>query len=176
MIKLEVLENIYKLKNLIRYNNRTKLKDETVAEHSFFVSLISLMICDSLKLDKQVTYECLIKSILHDMPEIEMNDITHDVKIRLNLSQVLQEYEDEYYANNFESFASLMNLRDDSISSLIVNLADAESVKQFIQNEKKLGNQSSDIFEIEEESEARLRNLEKALYEKLRREKNEQNK
>lgn len=173
MIRFEVLEEIYKLKNLIRYNNRTKLKDESVAEHSFFVTLMSLMICDTLNIDKETTYECLIKAILHDMPEIEMNDITHDVKERLKLGKILQQYEFDYYAKNFKSFASMMNLEDDSISSLIVNLADAESVRQFIQNEKKLGNQSRDIIEIDKECSQRISRLEDVLYEKLRRESNE---
>lgn len=173
MIRFEVLEEIYKLKNLIRYNNRTKLKDESVAEHSFFVALISLMICDTLGLDKDTTSECLIKAVLHDMPEIEMNDITHDVKERLKLGGILQEYECEYYDKHFKNFASLMNFEDGSISSIIVQLADAESVRQFIQNEKKLGNQSKDIFEIDEECGQRISRLEDALYEKLRRERHE---
>lgn len=173
MIRLDVLEEIYKLKNLVRYNNRTKLKDETVAEHSFFVALISLMICDDLNVSKDVMYECLIKAILHDMPEIEMNDITHDVKERLELGRLLQRYEDDYFAKNFKNFASMMRFDDDSISSLIVNLADAESVRQFIQNEKKLGNQSDDIAEIDKECSLRIRQLEFALAEKIRRENHE---
>lgn len=168
MIRLEVLEEIYKLKNLVRYNNRTKLKDESVAEHSFFVALISLMICDTLGLDKDITLECLVKAVLHDMPEIEMNDITHDVKERLKLDVILQEYENEYYDKHFKNFASLMNFEDGSISSIVVQLADAESVRQFIQNEKKLGNQSKDIFEIDDECGQRISRLEDALYEKIK--------
>lgn len=168
MIKNETLAEIYKLKNLVRYNNRTKLKDESVAEHSFFVALMSLMICDTLEIDKETTYECLVKAVLHDMPEIEMNDITHDVKERLKLETILQSYENEYYQKHFKSFASMMDLEDGSLSSIIVALADTESVKQFVQNEKRLGNQSSDIIEIDDECQKRIARLEDALYEKLK--------
>ena len=66
-----------------------------------------------------------------------------------------------------------MNFEDGSISSIIVHLADAESVRQFIQNEKKLGNQSKDILEIDDECGQRISRLEDALYEKLRRERHE---
>ena len=39
--KLDVeskLNEIYRLKSIVRYNNRPKLSEETVAEHSFYVA------------------------------------------------------------------------------------------------------------------------------------------
>lgn len=168
MISSEKLEEIYKLKNLVRYNNRARLKDETVAEHSFFVALMSLIICDTLNFDKETTYQALVKAILHDMPEIDMNDITHDVKERLNLAEIFEEYEAEYYLKNFKSFKSLMNLQDGSLSSLVVLLADAESVKQFTQNEIMLGNNSKDMIKINKECQSRIDKLERSLYSKLK--------
>ena len=48
--KDELLE-MYKLKNIVRYNHRTRLKNENVAEHSFFTSLIALDICRKLSIN-----------------------------------------------------------------------------------------------------------------------------
>ena len=90
--KLDVedkLTEIYHLKSIVRYNNRPKLSEETVAEHSFYVALIGLMICDELGTSTECKYEVMIKALLHDMPEMEINDITHDVKTRLHLEDFL---------------------------------------------------------------------------------------
>lgn len=173
MIDPKDLEYIYQLKNLIRYNNKTRIKDETVAEHSFYVALISLLICNKYKLSQEIICKTLIKAILHDMPEIEINDITHDVKNKLNLSDFLKKYEDSYYEKYFPDFSNMMINDTNDISQAIVNLADAESVFQFIQHEKLIGNISDDINKIYFETIERLSSLEKKFNEKLKELKNE---
>ena len=79
----EKLLEMYKLKNITRYNHRTRLKDESVAEHSFFTTLITLELCKRFELDNESMLACILKSLLHDMPETELNDITYDVRSRL---------------------------------------------------------------------------------------------
>ena len=157
MIDKTTLSEIYRLKNLIRYNNRTRLKDESVAEHSYYVALISLMICDKLDVTDEIKSKCVIRSLLHDLPEIEINDITHDAKRRMNLSEQLKKFEDNYYEQYFPKYFDLM--QEKGLVEAIVSLADAESVLQFIQNEISLGNTSVDIIEVENEILARLRLL-----------------
>ena len=142
----KILE-IYRLKNLIRYNHKTRLKDENVAEHSFFVSIFSLMLCKQLKLNDNITFTCLVKALLHDMPEINLNDITHDVKDILNLHSLLKQYEDKYFNNIFPDFATLMNDNSENIINLIVKYADTMSVLQYSINEKQLGNTTFDVIE-----------------------------
>lgn len=156
------LANVYQLKNVIRYNTRNHLKDESVAEHSFYVALISLKICDTFNIDADTTRKCLTKALLHDMPEIELNDITHNVKEALNLRPFLKIYEDEYFKKHFKQHEELMTKPNDLIDS-IVNLADAMSVYQFVMNEITLGNSSSDIVEIEDESKKRVDSLTKSM-------------
>lgn len=146
MLSNSTLLDIYMLKDVIRYNCRKHLKDESVAEHSFYVALMSLMICEEKKItDKEIIRKVLIKSLLHDMPEIELNDITHNVKERLNLRKHLKEYEDQYYVEKFPGYANLMSDDSDNIVNRIVLFADALSVKQFCLNELELGNNSKDI-------------------------------
>lgn len=142
----EKLLEMYKLKNITRYNHRTRLKDESVAEHSFFTTLITLEICKRLNLNDELTFACLCKSLLHDMPETELNDITYDVKVKLNLYPLLKEYEDEYYEKNFPKLIKLMKNDDDNIVNLIVKYADAMSVLQYVYNESELGNTTFDTI------------------------------
>lgn len=144
MIELEFsdeeLSKMYALKNIIRYNHRTRATDETVAEHSFFTSIITLTLCERLNLSTQQSYDCIVKALLHDMPETELNDITYDVKTKLCLYPMLKKYEDEFYKREFPAFEKLMTNDSASLTNLIVNLADAISVEQYCQHEISLSN------------------------------------
>lgn len=162
IISNDYLEKIYALKNIIRYNTRNHIKNESVAEHSFYVALIGLRICEVLKTNKDITNEVLVKALLHDMPEIEINDITHDAKIRLNLVKYLVQYENDYYNREFPSFAKLMK-KSSKLSAVIVDLADALSVKQFVLNEFSLGNVADAMINIATDADKRIAKLDKEL-------------
>lgn len=140
---------MYRLKLLYRYNGRTKVSQENVAEHSFYVALIVLKLCTKFDIDESTRLKCLAKALLHDMPEIELNDITHDVKEKLKLRPLLKEYEDKFYVIHFPEYSELMTDDNDTNSkniliSKIVNLADCISVKQYILYEKSIGNTTLD--------------------------------
>lgn len=151
----QTLRDIYKLKNIIRYNTRLRLKDESVAEHSFYVALLSLMICDKYNVSNEITKNTVIKALLHDMPEIETNDITHDAKERLNLRPLLKTYEDDYYKRNFPKHCDLMNTTD-KIVTTIVDLADSMSVKQYAMSEIELGHHDSEMHDILDDANMRI--------------------
>lgn len=166
--KLEqYLMNVYRLKNVIRYNTRNIIKKESVAEHSFYVALFALKICDDYNIDETTKKQAMMKSLLHDMPEIELNDITHNVKERLNLRPFLKKYEDEFFTQNYSEHRSLMITGDDKLNAIVL-LADTMSVYQYALNEVSLGNQSDDIKEILDESRKRVikckENLERILF------------
>lgn len=151
----EFYDKIYHLKNVIRYNSRNVISKESVAEHTFNVAMIALTICDKYSLSKDVTFQTVVKALLHDMPETILNDITHDVKERLKLREILKKYEDEYYDKEFPQYSDLMKNRIEPIDS-IVDLADAISVKQYIDNEIILGNRSEDVLEISQTTAKRI--------------------
>lgn len=157
----EKLLEMYKLKNIKRYNHRTRLKEESVAEHSFFTTLITVELCKKFELDNETTLRCILKSLLHDMPETELNDITYDVKIALNLYPLLKVYEDKYFEKHFPEFSKLMNNEEENVVNLIVNYADAMSVLQYTYNEIELGNTTFET--IKDETIKRLEVLEKKL-------------
>jgi len=147
---------LYQLKNITRYNSRKRLVNESVAEHSFYVAIIALELAEKAKLTKEQTFECLIKALLHDMPEIELNDITHDVKEALGLRPMLKKYEDDFYRKEYPNYANLMIDNKDKIVDNIVELADVLSVYQYTTNEIELGNQSNDIQDIYTDTISRI--------------------
>ncbi len=160
--KDELLE-MYKLKDIVRYNHRTRLKNENVAEHSFFTTLITLELCKRLNLSNDITLSCVIKALLHDMPETELNDITYDVKLKLNLYPLLKKFEDEFFEREFADYASLMNNNENNIVNLVVKYADALSVLQYSYNEIELGN--TKMHAIIEETISRLSEIKLKLLE-----------
>ena len=168
----QYLIDVYRLKNVVRYNTRNIIKKESVAEHSFYVALFTLKICDDYNVDSRTEKRAIIKALLHDMPEIELNDITHNVKEKLNLRPFLKKYEDEYFDTHFSEHRSLMKEGDEKTNA-IVDYADAMSVYQYALNETMLGNQSDDIKDILEESKTRVINMKKHLEDVLIKEGNQ---
>ena len=52
----------YVLSKIIRYNHRRRLQDESVAEHTFYVILLSLILADKYKVtDKVIDFKFTIK-------------------------------------------------------------------------------------------------------------------
>lgn len=160
------LIDVYRLKNVIRYNTKNILKKESVAEHSFYVALFVLKICDDYNIDTMNCKMSLVKALLHDMPEIELNDITHNVKEKLNLRPLLKKYEDEYFVKHYHQHESVMIRGNDKINA-IVDYADTMSVYQYALNETLLGNQSNDIQEILNSTKVRIKKCKERLEEIL---------
>ena len=168
MISNKELLEIYKLKNIIRYNTHPKLTKESVAEHSFYVALIALKICDKLNVNEDIKLLSIEKALLHDLPEIKMNDITYDAKHMLHLEEIIKNFETKYYEENYPKYTELMNTKDGLVSS-IVSLSDILSVKQFSLFETLLGNNSPEMKQIENDTDERITEITKKLYEELKK-------
>lgn len=139
------LMEVYKLKTLIRYNNRLRLTNESVAEHSFFVTLFVFEICDILEIDEVLKARCIEYALLHDISETILSDIPANVK-RLSpaIAEMLKKYEHAFMLENYPKHALL---GEDPTISLIVKLADLYSVRQYCLVEKSLGNQTLDFID-----------------------------
>lgn len=149
------LKELYKLKNIVRYNTRPRQTSESVAEHSFYVGVIALELCNEFKLTPMQTHTIVVKALLHDMPEIEINDITYDAKERLHLRPYLKKYEDDYFDRRFPLYADIMK-DDTGLNQLVVDLADAYSVLQYANHEISLGNKTDEMLTIRETIEPRI--------------------
>lgn len=155
--------NEYVLSKIIRYNNRTRLQNESVAEHTCFVSLFCLKIMAQLNLDHETERQVLILAALHDMAESRTSDIPHNVKANYPAMEgILTEIENQYYEENWEKYIDVVYNHNDLVYN-IVKLADAYSVYQYCMNERNLGNHSSDNEEILAEVQCRIRNRIKTI-------------
>lgn len=146
----------YPLKEIIRYNHRIRLQDESVAEHTCFVSLFCLKIMSQLNLTVEQERKVLILAALHDTCESRTSDIPHDVKINYpEMQNILDKIEKDYYKECWENYLDEV-YEPEPIVYNILKLADAYSVYQWCLNEKGLGNNSDYIEDIYMESKGRI--------------------
>lgn len=146
----------YVLSKIIRYNNRTRLQNESVAEHTCFVSLFCLKIMAQLNLGHETERQVLILAALHDMAESRTSDIPHNVKATYpEMECILADIEERYYKENWEKYVDVVYNQNDLVYN-IVKLADAYSVYQYCMNERNLGNHSNDNEEILVEVRGRI--------------------
>lgn len=144
----DFLIDLYNLKGLKRYNTHFKIHDESVAEHSYYVSLFSMIIADTFDVNDKTKLLVVKKAMLHDLPEIVTSDIPHPTKERFpRIKEILEDAEDEIleeYLNNPKEFFVKTNKSFEVIADIIVKLADKISVIQFCLVEQKLGNTTVD--------------------------------
>ena len=136
----EFTDKIYILKALTRYNNKFKIISESVAEHSFFVAILVLKMHDDYKFNLE---KALKMGLIHDIPELHLSDVTHDVK--RNFPQLAKEVtKAEFvimrnkYPNWYSTFKSFED--QDSVEALVVKMADNLSCVQYASAEMDLGN------------------------------------
>lgn len=163
----EEIMNEYVLSSIIRYNNRIRLADESVAEHTCFVSVFCLKIMAQLDLDHETERQVLILAALHDMAESQTSDIPHNVKANYpEMESILEKIETDYYKETWAKYFEVVYKPSDLVYN-ILKLADAYSVYQYCLNERNLGNRSPDAIEIMNESlsriDARIKNINEIL-------------
>jgi putative hydrolase of HD superfamily len=78
----EFLSRERNLGKIIRFSARTRLKDESVAEHTFHAALYAMILADIEKqLGKKVDSEKILRAaLLHDLEECMTGDILYDFK------------------------------------------------------------------------------------------------
>lgn len=161
--------NEYVLCKIIRYNNRTRLQDESVAEHTCFVSIFCLKIMAQLNLSHEEERQILVLAALHDMAESRTSDIPHNVKANYpEMENILDRIERDYYKEVWEKYEKEVYEVDDLIYN-VLKLADAYSVYQYCINERNLGNYSKDNEEILREVQFRIDGKIDAINQILRR-------
>ena len=159
--------NILKMSDLMRYNGRYKIKNENIAEHSFYVAYNVLNICHKYNIPDEIKLKALEYAVIHDIPELYTNDICYITK-RDNpkLAAILDEVERNFVENEMpeirDAFFELQNSKN-SIEHTILKLADGLSVLQFASREIALGNQSEEMLGIKNESKQRVEQLENRL-------------
>lgn len=151
--------NVYKLSNIIRYSQQNKIKQETVAEHSFYVCWFTNRICTKYQLSDTIRLLAIEAATLHDIPEVITNDITYDVKVMIpEVRALLQPYEEKVIKEHSERAYKVLfhpETPEELIAKKVVKHADILSVLQYCQNEEALGNKN--FTELRKATEKRVR-------------------
>ena len=157
--------NVYKLSNIIRYSQQNKIKSESVAEHSYYVSWFVTRLCKKYRLNDTIKLLALEASVLHDIPEVITNDITYDVKRMIpEVPALLQPYEEAAIREHSEvAYKVLFNPEtiEENIAKKLVKHADILSVLQYCQHEELLGNK--DFIELRKATEERVKKSKEEL-------------
>ena len=150
--------NVYKLSNIVRYSQLSKINNETVAEHSYFVMWFVNQICTKYELSDTIRLMALEAGLLHDVPEVKTNDITYDVKQMVpEVSDLLQPYEEEIVKeHSIRAYEVLFKpkTKEQLLAKRLVKYADILSVLQYCRNEESLGNKN--FTELRKATEERL--------------------
>ncbi len=156
----EYYTKIYTLSFINRYTNVIRVKNEDVAQHSFFVAAIILKLHEDYDFDLG---KALQAAISHDISEADLSDVTHDVKLKFpNLANEISLAEStvlkKYPPAVREGFLIFIG---ESVEGIIVNLADVIQVQQYLSNEIALGN--AKMSSIENQTRVRRYALEQEL-------------
>lgn len=137
-------DKIQTMSNMIRYNNAVHIHNENVAEHSFYVSVYAMCLCDELEIHGTFRQVIIEKAITHDIHEIEISDIPHNVKKNIpGMIEFCNAYEQGYENARFPSLRrKFRELGEEGrkICQTIVTLADVISVLQYCEQEIQIGN------------------------------------
>lgn len=146
----------YVLGDIKRYNHRRKLKEESVAEHVFFVSIFCLRVMASLDLSAEEQRQVMVGATLHDVAESATSDIPHDVKEKYEgIKSCIDEVEKDYINKHWSKYKSEVEEQTEIVHN-IIKLADAYSVLQYCINENELGNNSNEMCIIKADANARV--------------------
>jgi len=160
-------EDIYVLDHIKRYSTVHTIRSESVASHSFFVAAILFKLHEKYAFDISIA---VAMAIVHDMPEIELNDVPRTIKVKYPLiAKAFKESEKEVlkklpyvvrcYLASYEKGVK--------VEAKMVKFADAIQCMQFSQTEVKLGN-SGYMTEVLEASKERIKLFEEeyVIYER----------
>lgn len=154
--------DIMNLGEIIRYNNRAKIRKENVSEHSFYVVTNVIKICKAFKIPINIRLEAIELAAVHDIPELFLGDVPYTTK-RDNpmLAEILEQAELNQLRDNMPEFYEQYNTfiemeKEGTLQFLIVKLADIISVLQYSNNEIELGNTSKSMKEINDDAKIRV--------------------
>lgn len=164
---------IMNLGEIIRYNNRPKIRKENVSEHSFYVATNVIKICHQFKIPADIKLKALELAIVHDIPETFLGDVPYTTK-RDNpmLAEMLEKAElyelNKHMPEFYHAYVEyIQGEKTNELTSVIVKLADTISVLQYSNNEIELGNTSRAMKTINDDAKIRVSSMINKLEELL---------
>jgi len=137
---MSFLADIHILSHIKRYSTIYTIRQESVAEHSFHVAAILFDIHQEYKFDLG---RAIQMAIVHDMPEIHLNDIPRIIKKKYpKIADAFEECEEEVIKDFPHSVRNALEeyMEGRSVEYYMVKLADIIQCKQYAWTEVRLGN------------------------------------
>lgn len=146
---------------IIRYSNRSKMRTENIAEHSFYVAFYVILVGNDYNIKPEIINKACTLAVLHDYPEIYTLDLAHDFKyshpdVKATFSKAEKDFISQYLPNIKHYFD---DLDQDTPESLLVHIGDALSVLLYTNRELSIWNDNHDMKVISNEIRVRLTEL-----------------
>lgn len=150
-------DKLYQLCYIIRYSNVPRIKDESVAEHSFLCAALVMQLHEEYVFHPG---DALMGMVAHDIPECATNDVSHKIKHEYpQIKAALEEAEMKVAANMPRLVQEgLLIYNGNTIEGRICHLADAMQCYQYARHEISLGNRGY-MVEVKINSERRIKEL-----------------
>lgn len=142
------------LNNMVRWNGMNRIKDETVAHHSFIVSVFSRVLSEEIfnndTKGSLVKLDILTYALFHDYDEMFTGDVLHGLKynpfngveIRNSINDYLEYKIKDKFSSGSKTDIMLQDtmLNKAKIVSQLVKVADWLSMYFYLYKEMELGN------------------------------------
>ncbi len=163
----EFLEKERNLGKVIRFSARSRIKDESVAEHSFHAAFYSMLLADmEMQAGKSIDVEKLLRAaLLHDLEECVTGDIMHTFKYSdRKASEEIKRISAQFFSELMDSLPEHMGekykkswseAKSDTIEGKILMAADRLEALLYAMHECSLGN--STFQPIVEEIKEKIR-------------------
>lgn len=125
-----------------RWGIARRLREQNVAEHSYYVCLYSKQIMDYLGLSNEHQLEVLSYAIIHDLPEALFGDWMGPAKHMVVDKHRMEACEQSVLSSRF----GLHKVEPSKLSVLVVKFADRMDEVLWVATEIQLGNQSLGTF------------------------------
>ena len=160
--------NIYKLAYITRFSSMPRIRNESVAEHSFFVASLVVKLHEAYSFNLGTALEM---AITHDWAEVFIGDITYATKLAFpNIAKSVHKAEQEaikQFSTSVQTCITKYN-EQDTVEAMVVKLADVMQVAQYAEHEVRLGN-TGYMIDVANSAYKRLEQLKEKLYEHKRR-------
>lgn len=142
--------SIRRLDNIIRYNNRLKIHNQTVASHSYYVSYTMMRLLEIIDIPIDIKYKLLSYCLIHDISEIHIGDMPHDIKAsKPEVKNMLEQFEEDFYAQ--AGLSDIYEVIKDDYQKIKYNLfklCDLMDVFMYAKEELYLGNSTVEMSNI----------------------------
>lgn len=147
------LSNVRNLDKVIRFSTQMRLKDESVAEHSFHTAFYAMILADmEIKNGNKVDVEKVLRrALLHDIEESLTGDVIHGFKYSdPELAEKMKQMGLEFckkllqdvpeFSENYLRFWN--EAKDETVEGKIVEAADKMEALMYSLEEYSLGNKN----------------------------------